>query len=220
MSGGSDTLNYIIFWKTVNCCLRTITQEGSIEIRKMIPIFYLPILLYYFKIKSPVFYKNYLNPQARINKLVSKHTVDYHSSPSELISRIHTLIFLWTLKWFISPESFLNFFLYIPPWLQKSFRLLQIHWRVKKLNLFIFTYAPKQKSLPGFYQYPPGRRELLIPPTQPFLKTFFPEEKGGVEDYWVEKNTKINKVIGHKFWWIPPSLKPSYFWFMFHCAII
>ena len=56
--------------------------------------------------------------------MVNKHTVDYDPSPSQLISRIHTLIFLWTPKEFISPESFLNFFLnlYIPPWLQKSFK--------------------------------------------------------------------------------------------------
>ena len=30
------------------------------------------------------------------------------------------------------------------------------------------------------------------------FKIFFHEEKGG-EDYGVEKNTKINKGIGHKF---------------------
>ena len=97
----------------------------------------------------PLFSENYLNPQARINKMVNKHTVDYHPSSSQLISRIHPLIFLWTPKGHISPESFLNFFLnlYIPPWLRKSFkfivlRLLQIHLRVKKLKLFIFTHAP------------------------------------------------------------------------------
>ena len=71
----------------------------------------------------PLFSENYLNPQVRINKIVNKHTADYHPSPSQLISRIHTLIFLWTPKGFISLESFLNFFLNlnIPPWLQRSF---------------------------------------------------------------------------------------------------
>ena len=52
----------------------------------------------------PVFSENYLNPQARINKMVNKHTVNYHPSPSQLISRIDPLIFLWTPKGFISPE--------------------------------------------------------------------------------------------------------------------
>ena len=110
----------------------------------------------------------------------------YHPSPSQLISRILPLIFLWTPKGFISPESFLNFFLnlYIPPWLRKSFkfivlRLLQIHLWVKKLNLFDFTHAPKQNSPPDFYHYPPGWWELRIPPEQHFLKIFFPEQKEG-----------------------------------------
>ena len=61
----------------------------------------------------------YLNPQVRINKMVNEHTVDYHPSPSELTSRIHPLIFLWTPKGFMfSPECFLNFFsnLYFVPW--------------------------------------------------------------------------------------------------------
>ena len=82
----------------------------------------------------PLFSENYLNPQARINKMVNKHTNDYHPITSQLISRIQTPIFLWTPKGFISSESFLNFFLnlYIPPWLRKSFKfivlqLLQIH---------------------------------------------------------------------------------------------
>ena len=30
----------------------------------------------------PLFSVNYLNPQARINKMVNKHTVNYHPSPS------------------------------------------------------------------------------------------------------------------------------------------
>ena len=130
----------------------------------------------------PLFSENYLDLQVRINKMVSKHTVDYHPSPSQLISRIDTLKFLWTPKGFTSPESLLNVFLnlYIPPWLQKSFkfivsRLLQIHLWVKKLNLFIFTHALKQNSPQGFYHYPPDRRELPIPPEYCFLKIFFPE---------------------------------------------
>ena len=145
--------------------------------------------IHYFKINPPIFCcplfsKNYLNPQARINKMVNKHTVDYHPSPSQLISRIHTLMFIWTPKGFISPESFLNFFLnlYIPPWFRKCFkfivlRLLQIHLWVKKLHLFYPTHAPKQNSPSDFYHYPPGRRELPIPLEQHFLKILFPEQK-------------------------------------------
>ena len=97
----------------------------------------------------------------------------------QVYCQIPIIIFLWTPKGFISPESFLNFLLnlYIPPWLQKSFkfillRLLQIHLWVKKLNLFNFTQAPNENPPPGFYHYPPDRRELPIPPEQHFLKIF------------------------------------------------
>ena len=64
--------------------------------------------------------------------------------------------------------------------------------------MFNFTHAPKQNS-PGFYHYPPDRRELPIPPEQHFLKIFFAKQKEVGEDYLVEKITKINKGIGHKF---------------------
>ena len=68
----------------------------------------------------PLFFEEYLNPQVRINIMVNKHTADCHPSPSQLTLKIHPLIFLWTPKVFISPESFLNFFLklFIPPWCQ------------------------------------------------------------------------------------------------------
>ena len=89
------------------------------------------VYIHYFKINPlifccPLFSENYVNPQFRINKMVNKHTVDYYPTSSQLISRIHPLIFLWTPKGHISPESFLNFFLnlYIPPWLWKSFKVI------------------------------------------------------------------------------------------------
>ena len=107
------------------------------------------VYIHYFKINSPtfcypLFSENYLNPWVRINKIVNK-------------CQLPIIIFLWTRKGFISPESFLNFLLNldIPPWLPKSFkfivlRLLQIHLWVKKLNLFNFTHAPS-KTLPQVF---------------------------------------------------------------------
>ena len=123
------------------------------------------------------------------------------------IKQIHCqlpiIVFLWTPKGFISPESFLKFLLnlYIPPWLWKSFkfimlRLLQIHLRVKKLNLFNFTHASMQNSPPGFYHYSPGRRELHIPPEKHFLKIYFPEQKEGERGLcsW-KKLPKLRRVL-------------------------
>ena len=89
--------------------------------------------------------------------MVSKHTVDYHPIPSQLISRIYPLIFLWTRKGFMSPESFLNIFLdlYIPPWLWKSFkfivlRLLTNTFLSQKIESVHFYLRPKQNSPSGF----------------------------------------------------------------------
>ena len=86
-----------------------------------------------------LFSQNYVNPQTRINKMVNKLTANYHPISSQLISRIHNFIFLWTPQGFFSPESFLSFFLnlFISPQLQKGFkfmvlRLLQIDLSVKK----------------------------------------------------------------------------------------
>ena len=112
--------------------------------------------------------------------MVNKHTVDYHPSPSQLTSRIHPLIFLWTPKGFVSPESFLNFFLnlYIPALLRKSFkfmllRLLANIFVSQKIESVHFYSSPQAKLSPRFFSLPRGRRKLPIPPEQRFLKIYF-----------------------------------------------
>ena len=112
--------------------------------------------------------------------------------------RLSITIFLWLPKRFISPESFLVYSTIVV----EKFQIYSVKTASvsQKLNLFNFTHAPKQNSPPGFYHYPPGWRKLPIPPEQHFLKIFFPEQKVGAEDYVLEKITKINKGIGHKFW--------------------
>ena len=64
----------------------------------------------YFKISPPIFFcplfsENYLNPQVRINKMVNKHIVNYHLSPLQLISRIHSLIFLSYMLLSLPPQA-------------------------------------------------------------------------------------------------------------------
>ena len=145
----------------------------------------------YFIISPPIFCcalfsENHLNPQVRINKMVNKHTVDYHPIPSQLISRIYPLIFLWTRKGFMSPESFLNIFLdlYIPPWLWKSFkfillRLLTNTFLSQKIKSVHFYSRPKQ-TLPLVFNITPQAKEnypLLL--NSLFRKSIFPSRKGG-----------------------------------------
>ena len=102
--------------------------------------------------------ENYLNPQVKINKMVSKHIVEYHPTPSQLTSRT----FLWTLKEFISPEYFLNFFLslYISPWLRESFKfmvlkLLSNTFVSQKIHAVHFYSCPQAKLSPRFLSFPP-----------------------------------------------------------------
>ena len=52
-----------------------------------------------------LFAKNILNPQVKIYNMLNEHSADYHNSPSELTSRIHSLIFLQPPQDFqLSPE--------------------------------------------------------------------------------------------------------------------
>ena len=89
----------------------------------------------YFKISSPIFCCSLFS----ISKMVNEHTVNYHSRPWELTSRIQPLICLWTPKGFISPEYLLNFFhkpvypAIVPPW----------------------SPGPSTKGRPGGYAPPP-----------------------------------------------------------------
>ena len=110
--------------------------------------------------------------------MVSRHTVNCHPSPLQFISRIHSLIFLWIPKEFISPVFIV-------------------------LRLVANTFASQKFESVHFYSCPqekPSRRFWLLPPRQKKIThysqigysedLFFPSRKGG-EDYGVEKITKI-----------------------------
>ena len=127
--------------------------------------------------------------------MVNKHTVDYHPSPPQLISRTHPLIFLLTSKGFISPESFLNFFLNlgIPPWLQRTFkflvlRLLANTFVSQKIESVHFYWCTQAKLFPRFLWLPPRQKENTHSSWTAFseAQVFF-----GGEDYGVEKIAKI-----------------------------
>ena len=126
-------------------------------------------------------------PQVEINKILNQHSVYYHPSLSELTSRMHPLIFLWTCKGFISPEYFLKFFsnLYIQPWLRKIFKLMMLKllentFASQKNKSVDFYSCPEQISPPGFYHHHSRQKEIIH-----FLRTiffenlFFPSRKGG-----------------------------------------
>ena len=131
--------------------------------------------------------------------MVNKHTLHCHPSPSELISRIHPLIFLiflWTQRGLISPEYFLNFFLKLvyPTMVAEKFHIYGVKitgkyiFESKNLNLFILSPS---KAFPQLFIITmPGRRKLSILPKQRFLKIYFSLVERR-EDYGAEKMTKI-----------------------------
>ena len=146
----------------------------------------------YFKINPPIFYPLFSQPSAQDqqNGKQSHCWLPSHRA-SQLNSRIHPLIFLWTHKGFISPESFLNFFLhlYIPSWLQKSFKFIVLRLLAKNW-ICSFLKALRQNSPPG-YHYPPGRRKLPILHNSVFWRPFFPSKKRG-RIMELEKLPKLN----------------------------
>ena len=117
--------------------------------------------------------------------MVNKHNVDYHPSSSELTSRIHPLIFLWTPKGFISPEYFLNF-----SQACKSHHCCKKFWihgitingkynRGWKIESAHFYSYPQAKLSPRFLS-PPLQEEGNHPfsPNKVFLKSIFPSRAG------------------------------------------
>ena len=142
----------------------------------------------------PLFSENYLNPQVRINKIVNKHTADYHPSPSQLILRIHP------------PEYFLNFFLilYIPPWLQRTFefivlRLLATTFVNQKTESVHFYLCLQAKLSCKILSLPLRQKKVPILPKQRFLKIYFSPSRKGGRGLWSWKNYQsyTYKNIGH-----------------------
>ena len=145
------------------------------------------VYIHYFEINPCNFFcllfsENYLNRHVRINKMVNKHTADYHPSPAQLISRIHHLIFLWIPKGFISPESLLNFFLnlYIPPWLWKFVVLILLAntFVSQKIESVYFYSCPQAKFPPMFLSLSSRQRLFsaqgaLLIPTKLFSEGIF-----------------------------------------------
>ena len=140
------------------------------------------------------FSKNILNLKSGINKMVNEHTVDYQHYPSELTSRIHPLIFLWTPERCISPEYFFEFFLKpvyptmaVYPTFLWCWDYWKIHLWVEKLVLFIFTHASKQNSFSGSYHNHSRQKKITHSPRTTFSEVLVFSHQDGL-DYGVEKN--------------------------------
>ena len=130
-----------------------------------------------------------------MNKMVNKHTADYHPIPSESTSRIHPLIFLWALRVFsltniswifcqtcISHHACRNF------WIYGIILLLENKFVSQKIEFLHFYSYPPSILPPGFYHHH-SRQKKHISTEHCFLEIYFsPAERG---DYGAEKMTKI-----------------------------
>ena len=150
----------------------------------------------------PLFSKNYLNPQARINKMIKKYSVDYHRSPSQLTSRIHPLIFLRTPRG-LSLQIFLEFFPK-PGYSTMVAEKFQIYG-VKVTGKYIcesknltcsFLLMPPSKTLPQVFIINPRQKEITNSSRNDFSEDlFFLSREEGEEDYGVEKITKSESLL-------------------------
>ena len=115
--------------------------------------------------------------------MVNEQIVDYHPSLSELTSRIHHLMFLWTPKGFIfSPEYFLNLLSNLYTAVAESFkfiglRLLENAFVSQKIESFYFYSCLQVKLSPRFLSLP-----LQAGGNYPFplnsVLYIFPQQKG------------------------------------------
>ena len=125
-----------------------------------------------------------------IYKMVSKHTIDYHPSPSKSISRIHPLIFLWTPKEFISPVSFLNFFLVYSIMVAEKFQIYSVQINAnafvsQKLESVHYYSCPQSKTLPQiFIIIPQGDKNCLFLLNSVFWRRFFPRRNEWGRGLW------------------------------------
>ena len=135
--------------------------------------------------------------------MINKHTLDYHPSHSQLISKVHPLIFLWTRKGFISLEFFLNFFpnLYTPPWLWRSFkfivfRLLANIFVSQKIKSLHFYSCPRAKLSPRFLSLSPREKEITHSSRAAFSEDISSSaERGGEKIMEFKKLPKLTRVL-------------------------
>ena len=138
----------------------------------------------------PLFSENYFNPHAKINKIINP-------KPSQLISRKHSLIFLWTSKGFIYAEFFLNFFLNLYIRVAEKFQIYSVKITSKEIYesknwICPFLLNPQAKLSPRFLLLSPRKKEITHSSGTTISKDIFSQEKeGGGEDIGVEKIIKI-----------------------------
>ena len=158
------------------------------------------VFIHHFKINLP----HFLLPSL-FWKLSQPLGQDKQNS-KQIYCQLPIIIFIWTCKGFISPESFLNFLvnLCISPWLQR-FQIYSIKTTAntfvnQKIESVQLYSCPQAKLSQVFIIIPQAEGNCSFFPNSIFWRYFFQSRKmeGGGLCSW--KITKINKGIGLKFW--------------------
>ena len=93
-------------------------------------------------------------------------------------------------------------FVYIPPCVEKNFKLMVLTFPGNALNMGIFTHVPPHsKHAPKFLSSHPRQKEITHSPRQHFFKNLFPptaERGGGNYDLLYENSIrKYEDDLGH-----------------------
>ena len=147
-----ELLKAILFWHQ-----RNYKKADRLCSRCLQPLFQNQISF----ILLPLFFKEYLHPQVRVNKMLNKHSANYHSSPSGLSSRIHPPIFLKSLHASYLSKIFVQFCLTCishPGWEIFSNLWCWDYWKIyfacqKIESRYFYSCLPKQNSPPGSYHH-------------------------------------------------------------------
>ena len=109
--------------------------------------------------------------------------------------RLSIIVFLWTPKGFISPESLVA----------EKFQIFSVKTTAntfvsQKVESVQFYSCPQAKLSPRFWSLSPRQTGISHSTRTAFSEDIFSWAERGGEDYVVKKITKINKCVGHKFW--------------------
>ena len=131
----------------------------------------------YFKISAPLFcchllFKEYLNPQVRIKKIVNKHSTDQHPSSFRINFKDTTTYFHgYPFGVYLSLELLLDFQTHLVRLTGKCIL------KSKNIESRYFYTCPRAKLSPRFLSRLSGRGKLLIPHRQHFFSKIYPSSK-------------------------------------------
>ena len=137
----------------------------------------------------PLFFKEYLNHQVRVNKMVNEHRVNYYFSPSVLTSRIHPLIYIQNFCWILCQTCFSHhgWGIFSNFWCSDYGKM---YFASQKIKNSYFNSCSLYETLFRFFIISPRQREITHSHLRSnvLLKVYPSAEKG---EKWKENGRKM-----------------------------